>query len=221
MGALDCDETMELEKDNPYCAMKKKHLDNETLREEAEMAKIGVQVRNLLRGAGLGVLGTIDSAGRPQIRWMATTTFENFPYLYTLTSSDSRKVHDLSVHPEVTWMFTSADMKFVVNLIGQARIVLKDAETIKEIWHQITDKSRAYFLGHCESLQSQKTDASENRPRVYYLGHCVSGPGFSVLETVVERIECAFPEKEKIIALDLKWVQLAEKADLPVSTPKS
>ena len=156
-----------------------------------EMVKIAVQVRTLLRADGLGVLGTIDPDGRPHIRWMATTTFEDFPRLYTLTSAESRKVDELALNPRVTWMFTSEDMRFVVNLVGQARIVLKDAETMKKIWRRIADKSRAYFLGDC-----------------------VSGPGFSVLETVVEQIECTFPEEERTIDLDLRWMQEAMEMEL-------
>lgn len=150
------------------------------------MAKVGAQVRELLCRVPLGVFGTVDAEGKPQMRWMATTTFEDFPYLYTLTSIESRKVNDLSVNPWVTWMFTSEDLKFVVNLAGQARIVLKDTATTKKIWNQIVDKSRAYFLGHC-----------------------VNGPGFAILETVVERIECSFPETERTLFLENKWVQFA------------
>lgn len=152
--------------------------------DEAEMARVGTQVRELLRRVPLGVFGTIDSEGKPQMRWMATTTFEDFPCLYTLTAAQSRKANDLESNPQVTWMFTSEDLKFVVNFSGQARMVQKDTAATKKIWHQVVDKSRAYFLGHC-----------------------VNGPGFAILETVVERIECTFPETERTLFLENKWVQ--------------
>lgn len=157
------------------------------LETEAEMAELGAQVQMLLRRAPSGVFATVSSQGHPQIRWMATSTFEEFPLLYTLTSAQSRKAQDLAIHPEVTWMFTAEDMKFVVNLFGRARIVEMDPATIKKIWHQIEDKSRAYFLGHC-----------------------VSGPGFSILETMVERVECTFPDRDETICLDPKWVHEAK-----------
>ena len=155
-------------------------------RDETEIAALGAQIRNLIDDVTLGVLSTIDSKGVPQLRWMATTTFESFPHIYTLTSPHSRKMDHVAINPWVSWMFASEDMKFVVNLTGQARVLLQDVETMKKIWNQISDKSRAYFLGDC-----------------------VSGPGFSVLETVVEHIECTFPVEGRRVSLAPEWIRKA------------
>ena len=128
--------------------------------------------RQLLRGNNPGILSTVDQSGFPQSRWMATMSFDDFPDLYTLTAANSRKVGQIQQHPIVQWMFSNHDLSFVVNLTGRAEIFLRDAQTMTRIWTQITDKSRAFFLGDT-----------------------VEGPGFVVIHTKVEMIECTLPRK--------------------------
>jgi len=135
--------------------------------------------RELLKGNNPGVLSTVDQNGFPQSRWMATMSFDDFPDLYTLTSARSRKVAQIQQHPIVHWMFSNHDLSFVVNLTGKAEIYLHEAEAMKRIWRQIADKSRAYFLG----------DA-------------VKGPGFVVIHTKIEKIECTIPRKVLTFSVD-------------------
>ncbi len=128
--------------------------------------------KQLLKGNNPGILSTVDQSGFPQSRWMATMSFDDFPDLYTLTAANSRKVGQIQEHPIVQWMFSNHDLSFVVNLTGRAEIFLRDAETMTRVWKQITDKSRAFFLGDS-----------------------VEGPGFVVIHTKVEMIECTLPRK--------------------------
>jgi general stress protein 26 len=128
--------------------------------------------RQLLKGNNPGILSTVDQSVFPQSRWMATMSFDDFPDLYTLTAANSRKVAQIQEHPIVHWMFSNHDLSFVVNLTGRAEIFLRDAQTMKRVWKQITDKSRAFFLGDS-----------------------VEGPGFVVIHTKVEMIECTLPRK--------------------------
>ncbi|HEY5777711.1 MAG TPA: pyridoxamine 5'-phosphate oxidase family protein [Terrimicrobiaceae bacterium] len=127
-------------------------------------------VRQLLKGGNPGILSTVDQSGFPQSRWMATMSFDDFPNLYTLTAANSRKVGQIREHPIVQWMFSNHDLSFIVNLSGRAEVFLRDAETMKQVWKQITDKSRAFFLS-------------------------AEGSGFAVLHTKVETIECTIPRK--------------------------
>ncbi|MGA7215877.1 MAG: pyridoxamine 5'-phosphate oxidase family protein [Terrimicrobiaceae bacterium] len=135
--------------------------------------------RQLLAGSNPGILSTVDQRGFPQSRWMSTMSFDDFPNLYTLTSATSRKVAHIQEHPTVHWMFSNHDLSFIVNLTGTAEIYLRDAKTMKQIWHQIVDKSRAYFLGES-----------------------VDGPGFLVIHTKVEIIECTLPRKVLKVSID-------------------
>jgi general stress protein 26 len=133
----------------------------------------------LLKGNNPGILSTIDQTGFPQSRWMATMSFDDFPDLYTLTSARSRKVAQIQEHPMVHWIFSNHDLSFIVNLTGRAEIYLHEADAMKRIWRQITDKSRAFFLGDS-----------------------VKGPGFVVIHTKVDVIECTIPRKVLTFSID-------------------
>lgn len=127
-------------------------------------------VKTLVEAGLPAVLSTVDQNGNPQLRWMSTLSFEEFPIFYSLAAPESRKVAQIKQHPNVNWMFSNHDLSLIVNLIGRARI-LEDTTTLKRIWKQIKDKSRTYFLDQY-----------------------VKGPGFVVIETTVEVIECCSPE---------------------------
>jgi general stress protein 26 len=135
--------------------------------------------RRLLRADNVGMFCTIDQSGFPQARWMATMTFDDFPDLYTLTFARSRKAAQVQANPAVHWIFSNRDLTFIVNLTGSAEIYLHEAEAMTRIWRQIVDRSRAYFL----------QDPAK-------------GPGFIVIHTKVETIECTLPRKVVTLAID-------------------
>ncbi|HEY8965836.1 MAG TPA: pyridoxamine 5'-phosphate oxidase family protein [Candidatus Methylacidiphilales bacterium] len=127
-------------------------------------------LRQLVNGDHPGVLATMDRDGLPRMRWMASLSFEFFPYLYTLTSPSSRKVDQLKQHREVSWMFFNADLTLVVNLFGHAEVI-EDEKTIQEVWKHVRDKEHSYFLRNC-----------------------IEGPGCAVIRTTIERVECTTPQ---------------------------
>ena len=116
-------------------------------------------------------------------------SFDDFPDLYTLTSATSRKVAQIQEHPIVHWMFSNQDLSFIVNLTGRAEIYLHEADAMKRIWGQIVDKSRAFFLGDS-----------------------VKGPGFVVIHTKVEMIECTIPRKVLRFSFDpRRWAGMVDR----------
>ena len=135
--------------------------------------------RRLLRADNVGMFCTIDESGFPQARWMATMSFDDFPDLYTLTSARSRKVAQIQAHSTVHWVFSNRDLTFIVNLTGSAEIYLHEAEEMKRIWQQIADRLRAFFM----------QDPAK-------------GPGFVVIHTKVETIECTLPRKVVTVSID-------------------
>lgn len=126
--------------------------------------------KSLVNGHFPGILATIDTEGKPQMRWMSTLAFDEFPVFHTLTSPGSQKVEQIRANPRVNWMFFNKDLSLVVNLKGRARII-QDPPSLKRIWQRIVDLSHAYFLEHY------------NRK-----------PGFCAIETIVESIECNSPK---------------------------
>ena len=126
--------------------------------------------RSLVDGNHIGLLSTINLDGKPEVRWMSTLSFDGFPIFHALTGPNSRKVKEIKAHADVNWMFSNHDLSLILNLIGKAR-VLSDTPTLKRVWRHVEDKSHAYFLNQY-----------------------AKGPGFVVIETTVEEIECSSPK---------------------------
>lgn len=125
--------------------------------------------KTLVDGNHPGILCTVDHEGAPRARWMSTLDFHHFPVFYSLTAPGSRKVAQITEHPAVNWMFFKSDRSLILNLIGKAR-VLTDVPTLKQVWQEVEEKSQTYFLDQFGK-----------------------GPGFVVIETTVESIECDAP----------------------------
>jgi general stress protein 26 len=167
-----------LSKSNPLIASdisdsRVKSEDNEELRRQA---------LELIHGSHPGILSTIDEKGYPQSRWMATFSSDDFPLFYTLTSPNSRKVHQISLQPKVTWLFFNRDLSLTVTMRGQARILI-DITSLRQIWKKVQDKSLAYFLKNYNE-----------------------GIGFAVIETTIEGIEWCRPKENQRVELDLKEI---------------
>jgi general stress protein 26 len=126
--------------------------------------------RKLADGTRPGVLATVDEHGMPHMRWMATLSLRDWPLLYTITSPTSRKVAHIRKNPNVSWMFSNEEMNIVVNIQGKARIA-DDFGKMQHVWKLLEDKSKAYFL-------SIAADA----------------PGYAVIETEIEDIDCIVPK---------------------------
>jgi general stress protein 26 len=126
--------------------------------------------KKLASGGRPGVLATVDEHGMPHLRWMATLSLRDFPILYTITSPDSRKIQHIARNPNVSWMFSNEEMNIVVNIRGKARIS-DDVGQMQHAWKLLEDKSKAFFL----------SITSDN-------------PGFAVIETEIEDIDCIVPK---------------------------
>lgn len=126
-------------------------------------------VRSLINGQHPGILATTDAADQPQMRWMSTLSFGDFPVFHTLTAANSRKVAQIHSNPRVTWMFFNKDLTLTLHLCGRAKII-DDPATLKRIWHSVEDKTHTYFLNEYSHR-----------------------PGFVAIETTVESIECSSP----------------------------
>jgi general stress protein 26 len=140
-------------------------------------------MKSLIDGKHPGLLTTVDADNRPHARWMATFAFEEFPYIYTLTAPDSRKLEHISENPRVEWVFSHQNLSLILNLSGAARKLTRAAD-IKRVWRMVEDKSHAYFL---KNFREQ--------------------PGFAVLETLVTRVECTVPRSGFRWSVDVDSLQ--------------
>jgi general stress protein 26 len=126
--------------------------------------------KKLADGKRPGVLATVDEQGMPHLRWMATLSLNDWPLLYTITSPASKKVRHINHNPNVSWMFSNEEMNVIVNIRGKARIA-SDPGKMQRVWKMLEDKSKAYFLSIA-----------------------ADGPGFAVIETEIEDIDCIVPK---------------------------
>jgi len=126
--------------------------------------------KKLADGRRPGILATVDEHGMPHMRWMATLSLHDWPLLYTITAPNSRKIQHISANPNVSWMFSNEEMNVIVNIRGKARITT-DSGKMQRVWKVLEDKSKAYFLSIAPD-----------------------GPGFAVIETEIEDIDCIIPK---------------------------
>ena len=145
--------------------------------------------RSLVNGRNPGILSTVAQDGSPRIRWMSSLSFEDFPVFYSLTDPGSRKVGEIQKNPAVGWMFFNEDRSLILNITGRASIVTGNAR-LKQIWKTIADTSHAYFLGRYSAK-----------------------PGFVVIETQAEIIECSSPKND--IRFQMDPAQLARTQHAP------
>ena len=76
------------------------------------------------------ILASVDGDGRPHMRWMMPALLRGRTgAIYTVSSPDTPKIHDLEARPQVEWMITSRSLDRVVTVRGRAQVV--DSPTIK------------------------------------------------------------------------------------------
>lgn len=136
-------------------------------------------IKQLVNGDHPGIFSTVDEQGRPHMRWMASLSFDELPWIYTLTDRESRKVRQIERHPAVSWMFCNSDLSLVLNLAGEAR-VLTDTPTVKRLWKQIHHKEHAYFLKNSQS-----------------------GLGIAVIATRIQHVACTTPKSSMCFSVQV------------------
>lgn len=92
----------------------------------------------------IGVLSTVDGQGRPRSRYMAAVADDHqLQYLFALTATETRKVHEIRDRPGVCWLFADGDYEHVVRLSGEARFT-STAELPLSIWNRLIDVTAPY-----------------------------------------------------------------------------
>lgn len=126
-------------------------------------------IRKMLSGEHPGILATVGARRQPQMRWMASLSLDFYPHFYALTAPGSRKVAEIAMHPEVTWIFFSRDLHLTTVLRGQATVVT-DLPTIRSVVRHMPPPLREPCVER-------------------YL----EGKSPVVLDTIIESVECESP----------------------------
>lgn len=98
-----------------------------------------------LQGRGEAILTSVSADRHPHACWMATLIVPALDTILTFTSPDSRKVCNILENPHAEWMLTGADKREVVYARGDVRVI-QEPSRVFELWEELPDTSRAYFL---------------------------------------------------------------------------
>jgi uncharacterized pyridoxamine 5'-phosphate oxidase family protein len=93
------------------------------------------------------VMGTVDAAGKPQMRWMGALARDpNCPTVgYLACASNSRKMAQLAANPATQLVFHSEDFSCVATLDGDGREE-KDLAVKRQVWAAVPMLAE-YFPG--------------------------------------------------------------------------
>lgn len=87
-------------------------------------AQFMYEIEAMLEDAGTAVLATVDSEGRPGMRWMTPAILKDRPNsIYAVTSLDFRKKAQLEERPEVQWMFQTRSLNRIAHVNGTAGLL--------------------------------------------------------------------------------------------------
>ncbi len=119
------------------------------------------------------IFTSVDPEGWPHAAWMGSTVSADMRRIYSLTSPDSRKVRNIRDNGRGEWMWVDASRETVLYLRGTTSLI-EDAAELKRIWALFPDKSRSYFLSYFNTT-----------------------PGYAVISTEIEEIECLMPRENQ------------------------
>jgi pyridoxamine 5'-phosphate oxidase len=90
------------------------------------------EVDRILEESKTALLATVDSLGRPRLRWMTPRRLRGRPgHLYTVTDLGASKVPEIRHDPRVTWLVQRASLSEVITLRGRA-VVVEDPSLLAE-----------------------------------------------------------------------------------------
>jgi general stress protein 26 len=101
------------------------------------------KVASLIKDIRIAMLVTMDDAGRPHSRPMATQQRPFDGELWFMTSHDSPKVAEIASNPRVNVAYMSTSTESYLSVNGDAE-VLNDRDRIREFWNPFL---RAWFAG--------------------------------------------------------------------------
>jgi len=101
--------------------------------------------QEMIRAGKPFVLGTVDTDGAPQMRWMGGLMLEPPLTVYMAAGADSRKMHQVRANPRAQLMFQDGEFARVVTLSGTCEVV-EELATKRRVWDGIPGCAE-YFGG--------------------------------------------------------------------------
>ena len=123
----------------------------------------------------VGLMTTVDSAGRPHSRYMAAApAAENLDRLLAVSAKSGRKLDHLAENANVCWVFSDPRHHEVVTLNGVAREMRSQA-LAEPVWERLTEATRKYSMNVLSEPENL---------------------WFAAIETLVESVEYLCPDMD-------------------------
>jgi len=108
------------------------------------MAEIG----KILDDAKTGLLATVDSEGKPHMRWLTPAVLRGrVGALYNVTAPNSVKLEQLRANPYVQWMIQSRALDRIITVNGKINIV-ENPSIRNEVLEAVGDRLRVFWKIH-------------------------------------------------------------------------
>ena len=92
-----------------------------------------------------GLLATVDSKGRPRMRWMTPAILKDRNgALYAVTSRDFAKREELNEKPQVQWMFQSRSLDKILYVDGKVNVV-ENSSMLNEVLEVVGPRLRVFW----------------------------------------------------------------------------
>ena len=103
------------------------------------------ELEEMIDDVKTGLLATVDSDGRPQMRWMTPAILKDRSgALYAVTSKDFAKREQLDEKPEVQWMFQSRSLDKILYVDGKVNVV-ENGSMLNEVLEVVGPRLRVFW----------------------------------------------------------------------------
>ena len=98
------------------------------------------------------VMTTANNIGQPHAAWMNVLVDESMEKVIAVSAPTTQKIENLKENHSVEWMFASADLKSIVYLTGNTKIMT--GEVAQNYWNAMPSKDKAPYRNYSTSENS-------------------------------------------------------------------
>ncbi len=96
----------------------------------------------ILEDSKTGILATVDTSGKPQVRWMTPVLIKGRNgVIFAVTSPHFLKVSQISEHPDVTWLIQTRALNRIITIRGKINVLDNPSiktEVLEAVGQQLT-----------------------------------------------------------------------------------
>lgn len=110
-------------------------------------------LEQILVDSKTGILATVDSEGKPRLRWMTPVLLKDRAgVIFAVTSPHFLKTAQITEHPDVTWMIQTRSLNRIVTLQGKINVL--DNPSIKaEIIEAVGQRLSMFWKLNSEDME--------------------------------------------------------------------